>query len=148
MRARMSGPSLAGSSPRIRRVPSLTGETAAIIRIVEDLPAPLGPRKPNDSPRRTSTSMPFTASTIASLVPNDLRSPTALIIESESGLESGLESGRVTVHDPRRRHGQPAPGIPPARQLPPALRGPGTAARVSQVGVGDHTRLRRTLRGT
>ena len=39
--------------------PPLTGETAAIIRIVEDLPAPLGPRKPNDSPRRTSTSMPL-----------------------------------------------------------------------------------------
>ena len=36
----------------------VTGETAAIIRMVLDLPAPLGPRKPNDSPRRTSTSMP------------------------------------------------------------------------------------------
>jgi hypothetical protein len=34
---------------------------AATIRIVEDLPAPLGPRKPKASPRRTSTSMPSTA---------------------------------------------------------------------------------------
>ena len=36
--------------------------TAAIIRIVLDLPAPLGPRNPNASPRCTSTSMPLTAS--------------------------------------------------------------------------------------
>ena len=65
------GPSAAGSIPRIRSSPPLTGETAAIIRIVEDLPAPLGPRKPNASPRRTSRSMPFTASKS----PNDLRRP-------------------------------------------------------------------------
>ena len=35
---------------------------AAIIRMVEDLPAPLGPRKPKASPRCTVTSMPLTAS--------------------------------------------------------------------------------------
>ena len=64
--------------PRIRSSPPLTGETAAIIRIVEDLPAPLGPRKPNASPRRTSTSMPLTASKS----PKDLRSPRAEIIAS------------------------------------------------------------------
>jgi len=46
-------------------VPPEIGETAAIIRIVEDLPAPFGPRKPNDSPGRTSTSMPLTASTVS-----------------------------------------------------------------------------------
>ena len=40
---------------------SLTGDTQPIIRMVLDLPAPLGPRKPNASPRRTSTSMPSTA---------------------------------------------------------------------------------------
>ena len=30
----------------------MTGETQPIIRIVEDLPAPFGPRNPNASPRR------------------------------------------------------------------------------------------------
>src|SRR5438105_8107943 len=37
------------------------GETQPIIRIVEDLPAPFGPRKPNASPRYRSKSMPSTA---------------------------------------------------------------------------------------
>src|SRR5690349_11319240 len=83
MRARILGPSVAGSIPRMRKVPPLTGETAATIRIVEDLPAPLGPRKPNASPRRTSTSMPRTASTtVPSRDVNDLRSPDASIITS------------------------------------------------------------------
>ncbi len=57
----MAGPSVAGSIPRIVSSPSVTGETQPTIRIVEDLPAPLGPRKPNASPRWTSTSMPSTA---------------------------------------------------------------------------------------
>ena len=62
-RARISGPCVAGSSPRIASSPPDGGETAATIRIVEDLPAPLGPRNPKDSPGRTSRSMPRTAST-------------------------------------------------------------------------------------
>ena len=41
---------VAGSRPRMRSVPPLTGETQPIIRIVELLPAPFGPRKPNASP--------------------------------------------------------------------------------------------------
>ena len=44
--------------------------------MVLDLPAPFGPRNPNASPRRTSTSIPLTASKS----PNDLRSPRAEII--------------------------------------------------------------------
>src|SRR3954469_18600360 len=69
--------------PRIRSSPPLTGETAAIIRIVEDLPAPLGPRKANASPRRTSRSMPLTASTVSpDFEPNDLRRSRARIIAS------------------------------------------------------------------
>ena len=39
--------------------PPVRGETHAIIRMVDDLPAPFGPRNPNDSPRATSRSMPF-----------------------------------------------------------------------------------------
>src|SRR5665213_588357 len=60
-RARISGPFRTGSSPRMRSVPPLGGETQPIIRIVELLPAPFGPRKPNASPLATSKSMPSTA---------------------------------------------------------------------------------------
>jgi hypothetical protein len=42
-------------------VPSVTGETQPIIRIVEVLPAPFGPRNPNDSPGATSKSIASTA---------------------------------------------------------------------------------------
>jgi hypothetical protein len=38
-----------------------TGETQAIMRIVEVLPAPFGPRKPNASPWATSKSIASTA---------------------------------------------------------------------------------------
>src|SRR3954447_3561064 len=47
--------------PKIRSLPSVTGDTQPIMRMVDDLPAPFGPRNPNDSPRWTSTSMPSTA---------------------------------------------------------------------------------------
>ncbi len=47
--------------PSTRSVPAVGGETHAIIRIVDDLPAPFGPRKPKDSPRRRAKSMPSTA---------------------------------------------------------------------------------------
>ncbi|GAA2107508.1 hypothetical protein GCM10009802_02640 [Streptomyces synnematoformans] len=42
-------------------MPADAGDTQAIMRMVEDLPAPLGPRKPNASPRRTANPMPSTA---------------------------------------------------------------------------------------
>ncbi len=61
MRARIRGPSRAGSMPSTRSVPALIGETALTMRIVDDLPAPFGPRKPNTSPRCSSKSMPSTA---------------------------------------------------------------------------------------
>ena len=47
--------------PRMRSVPLVTGDTQPIIRIVELLPAPFGPRKPNASPCATSKSMRSTA---------------------------------------------------------------------------------------
>ena len=72
-RARIAGPSVAGSSPRIRSTPPLTGETAPIIRMVEDFPAPFGPRNPKASPFHTSRSIPATASKS----PYDFRSPRA-----------------------------------------------------------------------
>ena len=69
----MAGPWVAGSMPRTRRVPPLAGDMHEIIRMVEVLPAPLGPRKPNDSPLPISKS---TAST-ATKSPNRFTSPRA-----------------------------------------------------------------------
>src|SRR5664280_521562 len=60
-RARIRGPSTRGSMPRTDSSPPDTGETQAIIRIAEVLPAPFGPRKPKDSPGATSKSMASTA---------------------------------------------------------------------------------------
>src|SRR5918912_2514852 len=60
-RARIRAPSEAGSRPSTRSAPDVRGETQPTIRMVEVLPAPLGPRKPNASPAFTSKSMPSTA---------------------------------------------------------------------------------------
>ena len=57
----MRGPSVAASSPNSRSVPPLSGETQPTMRIVDDFPAPLGPRNPKASPWRTWKSMPSTA---------------------------------------------------------------------------------------
>ena len=71
----MSVPSRAGSKPMIRKAPPVGFDTQPIIRMVDDLPAPLGPKKPKTSPRSTSKSMPSTA--VKS--PNRLVSPQAAI---------------------------------------------------------------------
>ena len=56
-----AGRRVAGSMPMTASVPPSIGETQPIIRIVEVLPAPFGPRNPNDSPGATSKSMASTA---------------------------------------------------------------------------------------
>src|SRR6201992_3572758 len=43
------------------RSPDVGGETQPSMRMVEDFPAPFGPRKPNASPRKRSKSIPSTA---------------------------------------------------------------------------------------
>jgi hypothetical protein len=71
------------------------GDTQPIILIVEVLPAPFGPRKPNDSPVATSKSMPSTATKS----PNSLRRPRALITDdtlAPYGSRSGTANA-VTV---------------------------------------------------
>ena len=70
-RARIFGPSVAGSRPSTASSPPLSGDTHAIMRIVEVLPAPFGPRNPKASPASTRTSMPSTATKS----PNRLVSP-------------------------------------------------------------------------
>src|SRR6266576_5975251 len=71
--------------PMTVSAPSLIGETQPIIRIVEVLPAPFGPRKPNDSPRATSKSTWSTATN----EPNRLVSPRAWM----SGVEGVSDMG-------------------------------------------------------
>ena len=70
-RARMRGPSVTGFMPSTRSSPPVIGETQAIMRIVEVLPAPFGPRNPNASPGSTCKSIPATATKS----PNRLVSP-------------------------------------------------------------------------
>src|SRR3954451_12122859 len=74
----MAGPSTAGSRPRMRSSPAVGGETAPTIRMVVLLPAPLGPRKPKDSPGAMSTSIPSTAV----YVPNRFTRPRARTSDS------------------------------------------------------------------
>src|SRR5260370_13333003 len=52
----------AGSRRKTVRRPEGPGETPPIMRMVDVLPVPFGPRKPNASPLATSKSMPSTAS--------------------------------------------------------------------------------------
>ena len=85
IRALIRGPSVAGSMPRTRSVPPLAGDTQPIIRIVDVLPAPFGPRNPNASPRSTSKSTPSTAVNS----PNFLVSPRAWISGSLGVLGMG-----------------------------------------------------------
>ena len=63
----------------MRRAPPVGSDTQPIIRMVDDLPAPLGPRKPNTSPRSTSKSMPSTAVNS----PNCLVRPHAAIRDTQ-----------------------------------------------------------------
>ena len=50
--------------PSTRRVPPLSGDMHEIIRMVDVLPAPLGPRKPKDSPRAMAKSTESTATNV------------------------------------------------------------------------------------
>jgi hypothetical protein len=84
-------------------VPAVTGETQPIIRIVEVLPAPLGPRKPNDSPGATSKSMASTAVK----PPNRLVRPRAWISE-EGDAASRADACAGTGVSGMGRHGTPA----------------------------------------
>ena len=56
------------SNSPILTVPAEGGMNPVIIRMVVDLPAPFGPRKPSTSPRSTVNETPLTAT----FGPNDL----------------------------------------------------------------------------
>ena len=99
MRARMRGPSLAGSIPSTLSVPALSGLIHEIIRMVEVLPAPLGPRKPNDSPLAMLKSTPSTATKS----PKRLTSPCAstmgdvVAAACDAPVPVGSESGASVI---------------------------------------------------
>src|SRR5215470_3814439 len=122
-RARISRPSLTGSRPRMDSSPALGGDTQPIIRMVEDLPAPFGPRKPNASPRCRSKSIPSTAVKL----PNRLTRPRARISGETADTYVRLP-GRPDILPPGfpARHDHPAKALvitppssrPPARTTP------------------------------
>jgi hypothetical protein len=62
MLRRTASRSVVTSCPATQAVPEVGRASVHRILMVVDLPAPLGPRKPNVSPVRTSKSMPRTAS--------------------------------------------------------------------------------------
>src|SRR6185295_12729731 len=64
------------SNPPTETEPSEGGMKPVAMRIVVDLPAPLGPRKPKTSPRSTVNEMPSTAR----LVPKDFFRLSTLIM--------------------------------------------------------------------
>ena len=65
----------------------MRAETAPIIRIVVDLPAPLGPSSPNDSPGGTSKSIPSTA----------VKSPNRLVRPLAAMTGGGSAHGRTNL---------------------------------------------------
>ena len=147
-RARMAGPCSTGSMPRTRNVPALGGETQPIMRMVEDLPAPFGPRKPNASPRIRSKSIPSTA----------VKSPKRLVRPRACTRVAGdfVLSGVVVRLDGRGAagvsHGRRAvPGgarLSGARLTDTRLRGAGPGgARLTATGLGGARLTDTRLRG-
>src|SRR5207247_1719766 len=70
------------SKPPTETLPSVGGMNPVIIRMVVDLPAPFGPRKPNTSPRSIENEIPSTAR----LAPKALAKLLTFIIVSASFL--------------------------------------------------------------
>src|SRR3954453_9557986 len=79
----------------MRSAPAVIGETQPIIRIVEVLPAPFGPRKPKDSPGATSKS---TASTAVNS-PKRLVRPRAWMSEGVDGAPGAGTADDTDVSD-------------------------------------------------
>ena len=67
------------SNPPMETSPALGGMKPVIMRMVVDLPAPFGPRKPSTSPFSTVKEIPFTAV----MRPNDFFKFWTLIIPSQ-----------------------------------------------------------------
>src|ERR1700728_362401 len=85
IRDRIFGPSVTGSSPRMRSVPPSRGDMHEIMRIVDVFPAPYGRRNPKHSPRVISKVTRSTAT----------RSPKRFSRSRAQTTGSAAPSGRV-----------------------------------------------------
>ena len=98
IRARICDPWVTGSRPNTCNSPPDGGDTDPIMRIVDDFPAPFGPRKPKASPRRTSTSIPRTASKSPKRFTNPrARIRGSCISAGASDIRSGRGPRRLTA---------------------------------------------------
>src|SRR5450755_3716191 len=86
MRERTPSGSRETSRPATRALPDVGLRSVQRTEIVVDLPAPLGPRNPKISPRRTARSMPRTASTVPYLLTRPVTSMTRSRPSSAGGL--------------------------------------------------------------
>src|SRR5438067_377774 len=120
--ARIRGPSITGSRPSTRSSPPDGDETQPIMRIVDVLPAPFGPRKPNASPRWTSKSIASTATSLS----KRLVRPRAWTSASARVADAAMVSNRYCNPHPEMKAPLLARGTE-MRQVP-ALRGRATTA--------------------
>src|SRR3569833_2116434 len=96
------------SKPSTVAVPAVGRRKPVIIFIVVDLPAPLGPRKPRMSPRRTENEMPSTAR----LAPYVLtRSLISIIGDNRFGLDRASISDGYAIEGNRRKRIQLRPVV-------------------------------------
>src|SRR5271165_491788 len=98
-RALIAEPSRTGSRPRIFSSPLVGGDTQPIIRIVEDLPAPFGPRKPKASPRYRSKSIPSTAVKLPNVLVRPRARTSTSLLDTRLTVPGGYDIFR-TVYRP------------------------------------------------
>src|SRR5262245_41837624 len=84
MRAFARSGSRQTSTPPMKAAPAEGRSRPTIILMVVDLPAPFGPRKPKNSPRRTTRLRPLTAT----FGPNALVRPQVAIAASDGGTDT------------------------------------------------------------
>src|SRR5665213_2658928 len=95
MRERTPSGSRETSRPATRAVPDVGLRSVQRTEMVVDLPAPLGPRNPKISPRRTARSMPRTASTVPYLFTRPVTSMTRSRVSSAGGRGRSLSATAV-----------------------------------------------------
>jgi hypothetical protein len=89
--------------PSTRSVPALTGEVAPSIRIAEDFPAPLGPRKPKTSPRPNSKSISVDGAKFRHTVPGAIRLREAPRLDQERAGHRSIVRNHATSRAPLGR---------------------------------------------
>src|SRR3979411_2153996 len=98
MRRFASSGDSATSCPPTLTLPEVAGMKPVIMRMVVDLPAPFGPRKPSTSPRATLNEMPSTAR----FAPNVLTRFSILIIGFRIAGGRHYRPTRCRVQNPQK----------------------------------------------